>query len=103
MRLLKSKLQEKQGVPAFVQQLFLVSKNSDGPSESKDMAQEPMDNADIIEGPCCVALCVIVDYEDRYLSLNLSPSLSLGLRPSLSLNLSLNLSLTPEPEPEPEP
>ena len=53
MRHLKRAIQEEQGTPTFVQQLFLLGKSSD------DTREEPLGEEENIASSCTIALCVL--------------------------------------------
>jgi hypothetical protein len=55
---LKQDVQNGHGIPAFSQQLFLVSKSSDEAEANVEVKQEPMLDAELLLVDCCVVLCV---------------------------------------------
>jgi hypothetical protein len=55
---LKQSIQDGHGIPAFSQQLFLVSKSSDKAEANVEAKQEPMGDTELLEVDCCVALCI---------------------------------------------
>ena len=57
---LKQSIQDGHGIPAFSQQLFLVSKSGDKDKAEANVEakQEPMGDTELLEVDCCVALCI---------------------------------------------
>ena len=55
---LKQNIQNGHGIPAFSQQLFLVSKSGDKAEANVEAKQEPMGDTELLEVDCCVALCI---------------------------------------------
>ena len=55
---LKQNIQNGHGIPAFSQQLFLVSKSSDKAEANVEAKQEPMLDTELLLVDCCVALCI---------------------------------------------
>jgi hypothetical protein len=62
---LKRNIQDKQGISAFSQQLFLVSKKSGDKAEmAVEAKQEPMGDDELLSVDCCVALCIDAEEEN---------------------------------------
>ena len=55
---LKQNIQDGHGIPAFNQQLFLVSKSGDKAEANVEAKQEPMRDTHLLLENCCVALCI---------------------------------------------
>ena len=55
---LKQNIQDGHGIPAFNQQLFLVSKSGDKAKANVEAKQEPMSDTELLMVDCCVALCI---------------------------------------------
>ena len=55
---LKQNIQDGHGIPAFNQQLFLVSKSGDKAEANVEAKQEPMSDTELLVVDCCVALCI---------------------------------------------
>jgi hypothetical protein len=55
---LKLAIQDEQGISAFTQQLFLVSKSGDNNNASVESKQEPLKDDALVTDACTVALCV---------------------------------------------
>ena len=55
---LKLAIQDEQGISAFTQQLFLVSKSGDNNNASVESKQEPLKDDALVTDACTVALCI---------------------------------------------
>ena len=55
---LKLAIEDEQGISAFTQQLFLVSKSGDKNNASVESKQEPLKDDALVADACTVALCV---------------------------------------------
>jgi hypothetical protein len=67
VRSLKRNIQDTQGISAFSQQLFLVSKKSGDKAEvAVEAKQEPMGDTELLSVDCCVALCIDAEEENSW-------------------------------------
>ena len=67
VRSLKRNIQDKQGISAFSQQLFLVSKKIGDKAEvAVEAKQEPMGDDGLLSVDCCVALCIDAEEENSW-------------------------------------
>jgi hypothetical protein len=58
VKTLKRSIHDKQGVPPFKQQLFLLPKSVDNAEVNAAAIQKPMSEDELILVDCCVALCI---------------------------------------------
>jgi hypothetical protein len=64
---LKQSIHTGHGIPAFRQQLFLLSKSGDKKAKANvEAKQGPMRDADLLWIGCCVALCIDAAAEGSY-------------------------------------